>query len=195
MGFSTSWLSTKEGKREFSTSSTLMVAQSEADLTFQDRLTLETIDAQDRLLRGVWVEAQGGEVSLSVTLDPVKGKAGTYRYEGKLQGKPVSGEITTKDRKPLPSSVATLKRVARDGKKAGAFSVTDQRYSPNLDPTRLLEMKYFRAANDSPKSFRFEAGSLKVSGVLDDQGLIERAELPAGAATLTFRREVQRGKL
>jgi len=195
VGFSKSTLRGSGNEREFSSSSMLMLSASETDLAFRDSLAIETIDPQDRLLRGVWVDAAGGELAMSIKLEQVKGKPGTYRYDGKLQGKPVSGELTTKDKKALPSSVATLKRLSRDGKKAGVFNLVAEHYVPDMDPTKLLETKYTRTSGDPAQSFRYEAAALKFTGKLDAQGMIESAELPLGPATLSFRRELVRGKL
>ena len=193
VGFMSSTLKTVDSQRQFSAHGLTMLSSSPTDLLFHDDISVETIDGNDQLLRGVWVKAEGGELAHTVKLEQVK--AGTYRYEGQLQGKAVSGEIKTKDGKPLASQLSVLKRLAREGKKTGAFSVPTEHYSPDTDPTRLIEMKYFRSPNDPPRSFRFEAGNLKFSGMLDANGYVESVQAPLGAATLTFRRELQRGKL
>jgi hypothetical protein len=195
VGFSKSTLRGSGKEREFSTNSMLMLSKSETELAFRDSINIETIDPQDRLLRAVWVDAAGGEVGMSIKLEQLAGKQGTYRYEGKVQGKPVSGELTTKDRKPLPSTVATFKRLAREGKKGGAFNLVLEHYVPDLDPTKLVETKYTRASGDPAQTFRYEAATFKFTGKLDAQGLIESAELPVGAATLTFHRDLLQGKL
>jgi hypothetical protein len=180
-------------EREFSESAMMLDSASATELVFHDILTIETIDAHDRLIRGVWISATGGQVGTSVKLAQVKGKAGTYRYEGQVSGKAVSGELTTRDRKPLPSGLATLKRWSSEAQKRGPFSVSMQVYAPDFDATRLFDTKYFRAAGDPAQSFRGESGQVKISGKIDAQGFVEILDF-VGPPNVSFRLGLHRGR-
>jgi hypothetical protein len=154
---------------------------------------LEVLDDNDRMKSGVWVEASGGEIGMQFKLERDKGKS--YRFEGELAGKKLHGDVKSKDAKGLSSSVSSAQRLALESQKSGDFRFVEQRYSPDLDPTRTIEFTFSRAKGDPKDAFHFEAGKFKVSGELDEAGLVKLAQVPLGKATITFRREFIRGKL
>ena len=184
----------KEGpKRTMSTLSTLMLPASQTEMHLIDNYVVEIIDEKGYLEQGRWVEASGGQLEMNIGLTRAKG--GAYRYEGELHGKAIKGEFKTKDPKGLPSSVATAHRLAREGRKAEGVSVKEQRYLPDLDPTKPYEVSYNRKKEEPAGVFHLEAGKLKLTGHVDEQGLFDLLELPVGAASVTFKREHIRGKI
>jgi hypothetical protein len=193
VGFHKVILAREGAARQIHSTGLLMLPVSQSELRIQDEITIETLDEKDRLNEGTWVEASGGAVTMKLQLKRVKGAL--YRYEGDVQGKKIAGELRAKEPAGLPSTVTSARALAKAGKKAGAFSLVEHSYNPDIDPTKLSDTKYFRKADEPASTMHIAMGSLEIVGEIDEQGLFKRGETPVGAAKLTLERGHLRGKL
>jgi len=179
-------------EREMTTVTTMMLPTKEGLLQLIDDYRVEHIDEENLIARGAWVQAIASRVTVHIELERVK--PGLYKYGGELKGKKVSGELQVKV-KGLPSSLASAQRLAEQSRKPDAFTYTEPRYWASVDPGKTFDVRYFRNKGEPPQMVHIVSENTEVVGELDEQGLLERAEMPVGAAKVTFRRDFVRGKI
>lgn len=193
VGFETSDLLKGEGgERRWFTRSTLLVPQDERTLHIEDEASNVVIDAAGRLRSGIWVELSGGKTNHRIELSQ-KGNF-QYAYSGEVQGKKVEGTFSPATKAWLPSPIATAAELARLLKKKGPFDLKQQEYSPGIDPTKPVEVRYQRDASGAVSvSFL----TMRLVGSLAPDGRPEALEVASGSGSpgLTLQRAYVRGKL
>ncbi len=95
-----------KGGRTYSTQSSSFLPVSQNEMAIKDEISIIQVDAQGRITKGVWVEAEGGELALQIKISP--GPKGGYAYRGSVSGKPVKGEIDAKQKLATPFDIITL---------------------------------------------------------------------------------------
>lgn len=192
VGFEKRVLTRTGNESELTTVTTMMLPAPNGSLRLVDDYRVEQIDSENLISRGAWVQAVMGEVTVHIELE--RAKPGLYKYQGELKGKPVSGELQMKT-KGLPSSLASAQRLAQQSRNADGFSYTEPRYWANVDPGKTFDVRYFRSKGEAPQKVHIISENTEIVGELDEQGLLERAEMPVGASKVTFRRDFVHGKI
>jgi hypothetical protein len=192
VGFSKTTITFEGAKRRFTDTTTMLVPAAANELQVEDNYSIEVVDRDLRLDTGAWVSASGGHVDLNMQVK--RGKGGSYHYVGEFQGKKVEGDFKTKDGKGLPSNLSIARELSVRAKGSAPFSFEAASYHPTLDPTTPMVTKYFRERGDSDFSVRQQVGKTTITGILDELGVMKKAEMPIGGAHLTLERTFVRGK-
>jgi hypothetical protein len=193
IGYETTVRRTLNGAKTLVTAGLLMLPVARGELRLDDDIEVAVLDDKNRLASGKWVEASGGTLGTTMTLERVQG--GHYRYEGIVKGNKVSGELRTKDPAGLPSRISTAQKLAPAAKSQGAFSLVEQSYRPALDATKLTDTKYSRQAGEALGTLHMTNGDVEIVGTIDDKGQFVTGELSLGDSKLLLKRAYQRGTL
>jgi hypothetical protein len=178
-----------KGGKTYSTQNTSFIPVSPGEMAIKDDLSIIQVDAQGRMIKGVWVEAEGGELALQIKL--TSGPKGGYSYEGSVSGKPVKGEIDAKQKLATPfDTIALMKKQAKSGK---AFSQVLNEYHPSLDPTKPTPVTYSRDDKAKPNEVTAKLGEQSLTFTIDETGVPKSAVFPIGNKTLTIVREYVEG--
>jgi hypothetical protein len=177
------------------TESTLLVPRSATDFGEELDSSEELIDVHGRLVRGAWAKAEGKTLVHKVRLT-ARDKRGTYDYEGEVRGKPVKGELHSRDpRGGVASSLASVLRLRGLAGKPAAVDIKQEEYIPEIDPLRLTEARYTRTKGDPGGPLKVIAGEREVGATLDDDGRTRDVTFKIGTSTVRVERIFSRGKL
>lgn len=193
VGFQKRFYEREGAEAKFTTVGSLFLPIAPTNLRLTDGYTIEVIDRNGRLSRATYVEAQGGEIDLNVTIERKKGSV--YQYHGDAHGKHVQGEFKVNDAQGLASAISTAQRLARETLKGTSFSFKEAVFMPNIDPEKPVEVTYSRDKTEGPPIVHVETDGLSFSGQVDEQGFFEAFQFPVGNATLTTQRTFVRGKI
>ncbi len=116
---------------------------------------------------------------------------GRFKYEGESHGKTIYGELVTKDKKAMESSVMIEQRIAEALKKKQKGKLKWEEYLPESDPTHFQTIE----ATVIPKERRVEAHKDKMVAYqwVDEHGATERTVMNLGRAKLNIVRLVRKG--
>ena len=179
----------EKGGKTYSTQNSSFIPVSPGEMAIKDDISIVQVDARGRITKGVWVEAEGGELALQIKLTP--GPKGGYSYEGSVSGKPVKGEIDAKQKLATPFDIiALMRKQAKSGK---AFSEVLNEYHPSLDPTKPTPVTYSRDAKAKPDEVTAKLGAQSVTLTIDDTGVPKSVVFPIGNKTLRIVREYVEG--
>ena len=146
------------------------------ELTAQDTVSTELSDKDGVLVARDDARAINGELDLRMSLEQVKGRE--YHYEGRVQGKDVSGAFTA------PAALASAPGMTRalrewlEGK--GPDALTLQLYSPELNPVAPVAQVLRRGKGEGGREVEAELGGGSATLVLDANGAVERLVMPLG---------------
>ena len=181
-----------EGKGELRYESTeaSFIPASRQDLKIEDNASILDLDARGKLKRGVWVTAEGGELTLQMTLTNANNK---LSYEGKVSGKELKGELSTaKGFATALDTAAMLKKQLKTGK---PFKQVLYEYHPSLDPAALVPVTYTHAEGQEPRLVEMSLGQLKISVKVDASGMPESGSMPMAGRELRISRAYVEGGL
>jgi len=174
---------------------TLLVPRSATDFGSETESSEELIDGHGRLVRGAWAKADGKTLVHKVQL-AARDKRGTYDYQGEVGGKPVKGEVRSRDpRGGVASSLASALRLRSRATKPQAFDIKQEEYIPEIDPQRLTEARYVRAKGAPEGQLRVITGGRELGTTVDADGRTRDVTFKAGASTVRIERIFARGKL
>lgn len=177
------------GGRSQLSHSALVLPRTPSEYVAVDTVRREEVDAEGQLSKGIYVQVMNGQVETSVTVtrDP---ESKDFAYRGTKGGKEISGRFAA------PGGLATeLWFARRFDRKHGAGPQEPLKrpaYLFEADPTGPLEMTY-RRDPARPGRVEIEAGPLRLSGELDDAGLLTATDMPVGPAVMRSRRAWSRG--
>jgi hypothetical protein len=165
-----------------------LLPRADADLVTMDSTSRETIDGDGLLAGGTYAHSTGGELDTRIELsrDP-DGK--TYRYEGEKDGKPLQGAFVTKA--GLSTELWFARRLAK-GAPAAAEVLRHEAYSCESSPVAPTSVVY-RRDPAAPRRATMELGAMRVTGDLDDAGILKGGEMPVGPTKLVMERVYVRG--
>jgi len=160
------------------------------ELSTEDEIIIEGLGPDNRVVSAQYQSWVGATEAYKIKLNHQDG--GRFKYEGTTHGKAISGEIVTKDKKAIESSVITEQRFADALKKKGQTKVRWEEYLPDSDPTRFQTIE----ATVFPKERRLEARKDKTVSYqwLDDHGATERMMMNLGRSKLNIVRLVRKGQ-
>ncbi len=178
-----------KGELAYVHQSTQFVAASPKDLNMTDSYKIINMDAKGRLMRGVWINSEGGELTLEITATRLG--EGKYAYEGQVSGKQVKGSFEAKTGIVSPlETMALLKKKLSGG---GGFSEKVLEYYPAVDPAAVIPVTYSRDAGAAPREVQVRSGNEQVTLQIDEQGMPASASFQIGKKTLRVSREYVRG--
>jgi len=160
------------------------------ELSTEDEIIIEGLGSDNRVVSAQYQSWVGATEAYKIKLNHQEN--GRFKYEGAAHGKPLSGEMVTKDRKAIESSVVTEKRIAEALKKKAQSKVKWEEYLPDSDPTRFQTIE----ATVFPGERRLEARKDKMTSYqwLDDRGTTERMMMNLGRSKLNIVRLVRKGQ-
>ncbi|HZF47461.1 MAG TPA: hypothetical protein VE093_02365 [Polyangiaceae bacterium] len=180
-----------KGELTYMHQSTQFVPASPKDLNMEDSYKVLTMDTKGRLTKGVWIESEGGELTVEVTATRLG--EGKYAYEGEVSGKQVKGSFEAKTGIATPlETMALIKKKLSGG---GGFSEKVLEYYPSLDPTAVIPVTYSHNAGAAPREVQVRLGDHQMTVQVDEQGMPASALFPVGKKTLRISREFVQGKL
>ncbi len=166
-----------------------LLPRSPTEIVAKDGYSEEVSDARDVLQNGVYVNADGGEISARMTL--TRGKDGlSYAYDGEQEGKKLQGTFRTR------AGLATDLWFARRFDKARGYGpkgeVRAQGYDLEANPAGPLDIAY-RKDPKRARGVALSVGPVQLTGVVDDAGIVSESEVPVGPATLIIHRVFVQG--
>lgn len=190
LGFArTSWFRNPDGTLRLVSVGSMVVPRSQSDWLTTDQLSV-TLAAKDGTVtrkRGLlW---SNGEVEKDVTLE--RKKAGTYAYQGTVQGKALQGELKTRDGKDLASDLLQARRIKQvllSGKKA---ELRLEDYLPEANPVALTPVTMQKLPG--PGRVSAWVGTLQLEGTFDADGVSQKSSMQAGPATIVQERLFSEG--
>jgi hypothetical protein len=172
----------------------LLVPRSATEFASEAASSEELIDSRGRLVRGAWAKAEGKTLVHKVRVSS-RDKRGTYDFEGEVGGKPVKGELRSRDKGGIASSVASILRLRDLAAKPAGFDIKQDEYDPGVDPQRLTETRYVRTKTDGQGQLRVITAGRELGAELDPDGRIRDITFKEGASTVHIERIFTRGKL
>jgi hypothetical protein len=165
-----------------------LLPRGDADLVAMDSTSRETIDADGLLAGGTYAHSTNGELDTRVELSRERdGK--TYRYDGEKDAKPLQGSFATKA--GLSTDLWFARRLAK-GAPAAAADLRHEAYSCESSPVAPTPVAY-RRDPANPRRATMELGAMRVTGELDDHGILKSGEMPIGPTKLVVERVFARG--
>jgi hypothetical protein len=178
----------ERGGRVAETWDAQLLPRGDVDLVAMDRTGRETIDADGLLAGGRYAHFTNGEKDAVVDL--VRDEDGkTYRYEGEKDGKPLEGSFVTKA--GLATDLWFARRLAK-GAPAAPPELRHETYSFESSPVAPTPVAYRRDLA-APRRATMELGAMRMTGELDDQGILKSGEMPVGPTSLVLERVFVRG--
>jgi hypothetical protein len=165
----------------------LFLPRSPRELAFSDHLQSDFFDTDGnlRFLSAVEVE----DDQLTTEIEAERATDGRYLVKGKHGGEEVKGAFRSKGKRgPLTWSASS-----RELRKLLAGKVRElslEEYHPGFDPIRPMQVVYRRGEG---RAVTMTFGPIEVKATLDENGLIEQAEVPMGDLRVTSRRAFLRG--
>jgi len=139
-----------------------------------DSATVQEVDAHGRVLKSSETKLEDGQLSMEIKLEKTKGWS--YRYEGRLQGKKVSGTFKTKQGLAgVVSKRKTLQQLLKQPKPA-TFKL--EQYMPSHDPTKATDMAY--TLDPAASQLESQLGKLSLTERLDSKGQTLSGEMRIG---------------
>ena len=165
-----------------------LLPRGDVDLVAMDSTSRETIDAEGLLAGGTYGHSTNGELDtrVEVTRQP-DGK--TYRYEGEKDGKALQGHFLT--RAGLATDLWFARRLAQ-GAPAAPGELRHEGYSCESNPVAPTPVVY-RRDPATPRRATLELGAMRVTGELDEHGMMRDGEMPIGPTRLVMERASARG--
>jgi hypothetical protein len=176
------------GGRTSVTYSALFLPRTPAELATLDTISIEVSDADGLLLERTFVEAQNGQVESQLKVTRGEDRR-TFTYEGTKSGKKLSGSFQSKA--GLATEFWFAKRLV-SGEGFGREGALRHEAWSSSEPTHAVGVSYEKLA-DGPRSARIVLGTMTMSGVLDEHGLVRDAKLPIGPTALQLQRVSARG--
>jgi hypothetical protein len=162
------------GSRLTEVETSLFFPRSPRELTVQDTVSTELADKDGRLVARDYARATNGELDIQMSLEQVQGRE--YRYEGKHQGKDVSGTFTAPEELlSEPGAARVVREQLLPGKKK---ELTIQIYSPSANPAGSIAQVLRK--EDGEREVSAEMGPLKVRLTVDALGLAQKVVVPLG---------------
>ncbi len=159
------------------------------ELATEDEIIIEGLGPDNRVVSAQYQSWTGATEAYKIKLEHVE--KGRFKYEGTSHGKALSGELLTKDKKAMESSVMLEERISEALKKKQKSKIKWEEYLPESDPTHFQTID----ATVFPKERRLEARKDKAVAYqwLDDHGTTERMMMNLGRAKLNIVRLVRKG--
>jgi hypothetical protein len=183
------WLKLKGGGTRTITSTTLMAPRTASDWLANDEVSVIEAARDGGVLEKRQLHVSNGTTELDLTLTRVR--RGVYAYRGTSQGKALSGQLSTADRKDVPGDPLQARLMAEfAASKRKSLRLED--YLPGATPVAFTPVVTTHGAG--PRQVTIEAGPMTLQATLDAAGLTERASLPMGPVTMEQRRAFTEGK-
>lgn len=179
----TTWVPQADGTVLVS-SSVGLVPRGPVDWMSLDDVNISWADKDGLVRKEQSISVANGQLVRSVTLERKTG--GMYSYQGELQGKPLKGEVKTKDGKGLKSDRLVAQQIVKTllaGKKA---ELESEDYDAALDPTALTKVLVKKGANADDVTVI--SGGVSMQGQVDTAGLFKTAQMTVGPVTMKFER-------
>lgn len=179
----------KKGESTSEQTSCMLLPRSATELMTDDTIDIQQYDAKRRVVEQKHVKSVNGEVT---TVLSAKRKGAEYVVTGKADGKEVSATFKPADRAGLasrPLVTQWLKERLLGGK---TKQLKVEEYQPDLDAAKPVEIVYDRTGTG--REIQLTVGKAQVKAVLDELGLVEKMEMPAGKSTVSGTRAFLRGK-
>ncbi|QRK11401.1 hypothetical protein JQX13_15800 [Archangium violaceum] len=156
--------------------------RSQKEMTVQDTVSTELSDKDGRLVARDHARATNGELDIQMSLEQVKGRE--YHYEGKHNGRDLSGNFTAPDELlgELGSSRVVREQLLSGKKK----ELTLQVYSPSASPAAPIPQVLRKEAG--ARELTAEIGALKMTLSVDAQGMAEKVTIPMGSMQMVQER-------
>lgn len=184
----TAWVKQPNGDRVMVTTSSAIIPRSATEFMSTDGATITTVGKDGRVIDKTDVHLSSGELERKVKL--TRTKKG-YHYEGTQQGKELAGDLTPADAKGLLSDVLIAKQTK--ALTAAKPTFTYEEYAPSTNPAALTKLTVTRDAS-APNSFIIENGPMKLTAVLDADGMPQRVSVPVGPLLMEQERVFVEGK-
>lgn len=178
------------GTRTVIESGLQILMRSPTDINASDTAKVMNVDAHGMIADAHYVNDENGRVTLDLTTMHKKGSA--YDYKGIVAGKEVTGSFKTKDKRGLTSTMETEKQLARHLAQGGAFSMKDESYDPDSDPTKTSPVEFRHEKGDPARVVRMKMAHVEVVGTADEAGRMKDGEMKIGPLTVTMKRAVDR---
>jgi hypothetical protein len=187
VGFSVTRLlpAEKPAERRYVDISASFIPTSPKDVIFEDSYTLLDLNTKGQLLKGTWVEASGGDITLKMFV--TRDDGGKLHYEGEVSGKPLKGELNAP--KGLSTSLDIAAMLKKKLKAGSPFEETLAEYHPSIDPTATIAVKYSHAKGAPPRQVVCQMGERAFTAEVDDDGMSKTGFFEIGKRRLSFSRE------
>ena len=159
------------------------------ELATEDEIIIEGLGPDNRVVSAQYQSWTGTTQAYKLKLTHVE--KGRFKYAGESHGKTIAGEVVTKDKKAMESSVMIEERTAEALKKKQKSKLKWEEYLPESDPTHFQTIE----ATVIPKERRVEAHKDKTVSYqwVDEHGGTERTMMNLGRAKLNIVRLVRKG--
>jgi hypothetical protein len=193
VGFSVSRMlpGEKPALRRYVSIDAAFIPTSPKDVMFQDTYTIYDFGKDDQLLSGTWVEGSAGEITLKIALK--RDDSGKYKYAGEVSGKPLQGELDTS--KGLSTSVNMAALLKKKLKAGAPFEETLYEYTPSIDPTATIPVKYSHAKGAPPRQVVVQTGERVFTAEIDEDGMPKTGSFDFGKRKMVITREQVDGHL
>ena len=114
----------------------------------------------------------------------------TYAYEGQQEGKKLSGTFTT--RAGLATDLWFARRFDKPRGYGPKEEVRAEAYELDANPAGPVEISYQKDAS-RVRGVALTVGPAKLTGVVDDVGIVSESQMAVGPATLAIERAFVQG--
>lgn len=180
-------LDAKAGGRVDEVISMMLMPRSATEMVAQDSSKVVVTDASGRINTIRSSESSGGETSVDMTILRSAKKTNEYTYEGTLSGKAVKGTFKSSDKNGLPGDELLEEFMRQKMFTGGTPSYAYEQYDPELDLTKPMKLTV-TPKNPAERLVTIHFGAMTIDGNVDQHGLVEKAQLTMGPATLTMER-------
>jgi hypothetical protein len=168
---------------------TMVMPRSATDLVFLDTVQATITNAKGQLQSVEYAKVENGELSVRISAER---KGSLYAYSGQHSGKDVKGTFRAKGRAGLVDEPATSTAVRERLLSGKAKELKFEMYVPGVDPQAPVDVVYSKS-DAGPSALSLKMAALELTGRADDNGLVDRVELPMGAVSLVQERIFTRG--
>jgi hypothetical protein len=180
----------KNGKFAYLSRSTTFIPKSDADLVIRDRASTEVWDGEGRLVEAAYADSEAGQLSLSMSLK--KTGPTEYSYKGKLESKQVSGKFKTKTKRGLATNKIISGLLASELLSGKSNELKLEEYHASLKPEAPVEVSY-KTESKEKRLIKMKVGEMEAMATSDDQGGLEKVEIPLGGVNVVEERVLVRG--
>jgi len=166
-----------------------LLPRSPTEVVARDSYSEELYDAKDLLETGSYAIAGNGEVSARTRVTRAKDGV-TYAYEGQQEGKKLSGTFTT--RAGLATDLWFARRFDKPRGYGPKEEVRAEAYELDANPAGPVEISYQKDAS-RVRGVALTVGPAKLTGVVDDVGIVSESQMAVGPATLAIERAFVQG--
>jgi hypothetical protein len=181
-----------EGDTLVTETSALFIPLGPDSVSTTDSYYIEYSRPDGTLINQVFLEAENGKAISNLRLDPQPG--GGWQVDGTFKGKEL--QVTIESAEPLTSGLGDLVHLRNALQQSGGEArILLRKWLPDLDPTRLLDMKTSVREVLPDERYRadVEVGPMRLDVVLDSEGSTLRSAVSLGAAEMIVERVWQDG--